>query len=116
MMKFKVSKENALQVIQCLDNLNPDEISEASNVHLQPAESVKEALTKDLDEVIVNVADLNDALEARGDTPEAVQEKVKFDRMEELTSVTKINRDLDKIVIAQKLNSSKNATSSPILS
>ena len=116
MMNFKVSKQKALQVIQCLDSLKPEEISEASIVQLQPAENAKEILKRDFDEVVVNANELRDALEARGDTAEAVKEKLKFDRMEELTNVASINKDLDKIVIAQKLNSSKNVTSSPILS
>ena len=109
MMNFKVSKEIAVQVSQCLDNLNPDEVSE-------PAENAKKALDKDFDNLSVNAAELKKALVACGDTAEAVQEKVKFDRMEELKSVAKINKDLDKIVIAQKLNASKIAASSPILS
>ena len=109
MMNFKVSKEIAVQVSQCLDNLNPDEVSE-------PAENAKKALDKDFDELSVNAAELKKALVACGDTAEAVQEKVKLNRMEELKSVAKINKDLDKIVIAQKLNASKIAASSPILS
>ena len=116
MMNFKVSKQKALQVIQCLDSLKPEEISEASIVQLQPAENAKEILKRDFDEVVVNANELRDALEARGDTAEAVKEKLKFDRMEELTNVASINKDLDMIVIAQKLNYSKNVTSSPILS
>ena len=77
-MNFKVSKEIAVQVSQCLDNLNPDEVSE-------PAESAKKALNQNFDEISVNAAKLKKALEACGDTAEAVKEKVKFDRMEELT-------------------------------
>ena len=92
---------------QCLDNPNPDEVSE-------PAENAKKALNKDFDEISANAAELKKALVALGDTAEAVQEKVKFDRMEELKSVAMINKDLDKIVIAQKLNESKIAASSPI--
>ena len=88
MMNFKVSKEIAVQVSQCLDNLNPDEVSE-------PAENAKKALDKDFDNLSVNAAELKKALVACGDTAEAVQEKVKFDRMEELKSVAKINKDLD---------------------
>ena len=46
MINFKVSKQNAQQVIQCLNSLKPEEISEASIVQLQPAENAKEALKK----------------------------------------------------------------------
>ena len=90
-------------MIQCLDSLKPEEISEASIVQLQSAENAKENLKRDFDEVVVNANELRDALEARGDTAEAVKEKLKFDRMEELTNVAQINRNLEIIVMSQKL-------------
>ena len=59
---------------------------------------------------------MKDALQARGDDADTIKKKVKFDRLEEMEKVGNINIDLDKIVNVQKLNSSKNTTSSPILS
>ena len=113
---FKVSKKNAQQVAQCLNNLKSDEICEAAIVQVQPAESTKEELKKYFDEVIANANELKDALQTRGDDADSIKEKVKFDRLEEIEKIGNINIDLDKIVNVQKLNSSKNTTSSPILS
>ena len=33
-MNYRVSKQKALELIQCLGNLNPDDDSDASNIHL----------------------------------------------------------------------------------
>ena len=115
---FKVSKKNAQQVIQCLNDLKPDEAVEAAIVQVQPAESAKEALRKDFDDICATASELKDALKARGDDDTSINEKVKFNRLDEMENVGNINIDLDKIVNIQKLNSSRNMTSSssPILS
>ena len=64
-MNYRVSKQKALELIQCLNNLNPDDVSEASNIDLQPAEAAKESLKKDFDAMEANAAELRKALKAR---------------------------------------------------
>ena len=62
---FKVSKKNALQVVKCLENLKPEDICESSIVHVQPAESNKEALKKHFEDLVVNAKELITAYKAR---------------------------------------------------
>ena len=113
---FKFTMRNAQQVVQCLHGLRDDEISEAANVQVQPAEKIKDELRKHYDEVVSISNELKDALKARGDNEDTIKQKVKFDRLEEMEKVGNINVDLEKIVNVQKLNSSKNTTSPHILS
>ena len=113
---FKFAMRNAQQVVQCLNGLNPEEVCEAANVQMQPAEETKDKLRKHYDEVVVASNELKDALKARGDNEDTITQKIKFDRLEEMEKVENINVDLVKIVNVQKLNSSKNTTTSHILS
>ena len=108
--------KNAQQVVQCLNGLNSDEICEAVNVQVQPAEKSKDKLKKHYDEVVVTTNELKDALRVRGDDEDTIKQRVKFDRLEEMEKFGNINVDLEKIVTVQKLNSSKNMTSPHILS
>ena len=102
-MNYKVTKQKALELIQCLGNLNPDEISEESNIQSQLTEIVyEEILKKDFDAMDAKAAELRNALEARGDNDKAVKEIMKFERLEELTSVTQIRRFLRKILYPLK--------------
>ena len=64
---FKFSMRNAQQVVQCLNGLNPEEVCEAANVQMQPAEETKDKLRKHYDEVVVASNELKDALKSRGD-------------------------------------------------
>ena len=59
---FKVSKKKAQQVTQCMNNLKPEEICEAAIVQVQPAESAKETLEKDFDDLRASASELKDAL------------------------------------------------------
>ena len=89
-MNYKVAKQKALELFQYLDldNLNPDEVSE--DIESQLTEIVyKETLKKDFDAMDAMAAELRNALEARGDSDEAVKERMKFDRLEELSIVTR---------------------------
>ena len=106
---------NAQKVVQCLNGLSPDEICEAANVQMQPAEKTKDKLVKHYDEVVVASNELKDALKARGDEEDTIKHKVKFDRLEEMEKVENINVDLEKIVNVQKLNSSRSMTSPHVL-
>ena len=115
---FQISKENALQIVKCLDNLTPDDIFESSLVQIQPADSAKESLSKDFKEVATSANELRSAMEARGDEATVIGQKIKFDRTEELNKVGKINIDLNKILEAKKINFEKNKSgfSNPVLS
>ena len=85
-MNYKVSKQKALELIQCLGNLNPDEILEESNIQSQLTEiAYKEILKKDFDAMNAKAAELRNALEVRGDYDKAVKEKMKFEWLEERT-------------------------------
>ena len=55
---YQNTKENALQVIKCLENLEADEILENSTVQIQPAETMKETISKDFQTLATNAADL----------------------------------------------------------
>ena len=77
---FQISKENALQIVKCLDNLTPDDIFESSLVQIQPADSAKESLSKDFKEVATSANELRSAMEARGDEATVIGQKIKFDR------------------------------------
>ena len=85
-MNYKMSKQKALELIQCLGNLNPDEISEESNIQSQLTEiAYKETLKKDFYAMDAKAAELRKALEARGDNDEALKEKMKFEWLDERT-------------------------------
>ena len=105
---FKVSKDNALQIVKCLENLSPDDIFESSLVQLQPADSAKESLSKEFANLTTSASELKSAMEARGDEATVIGQKLKFNRTEELKKVGMINIDLDKILEAKKINSEKN--------
>ena len=113
---FKLTMKNAQQIVQSLNSLNPEEICESAIVQMQPAEKTKDDLKKRYDEVVVSTSELKDALKARGDNEDTINQRIKFDRLEEMEKVENINVELEKIVTVQKLNSSKNVTSPHILS
>ena len=73
---FQISKENALQIVKCLDNLTPDDIFESSLVQIQPADSAKESLSKDFKEVATSGNELRSAMEARGDEATVIGQKI----------------------------------------
>ena len=115
---FQISKESALQIVKCLENLEPDDIFESSLVQIQPADSAKESLSKDFRNLVSSASELKAAMEARGDEVTAIEQQLKFDRSEELRRVGKINIDLNTILEAKKINSEKNKStfSNPVLS
>ena len=110
------TKRKAQQIIQCLDGLTSEEIVEAASVQVQPAERAKEELKQRFEEIVAAANKLKDALIARGDSEDSIAGRLKFDRMEETVKVGDINVDLEKIVTVQKLNSTKNTTSSVLSS
>ena len=83
-MNYRVSKQKALELIQCLGNLNPDEISEESNIQSQLTEiAYKETVKKDFYAMDAKAAELRKALEARRDNDKALKEKMKFEWLDD---------------------------------
>ena len=110
---YQNTKENALQVIKCLENLEADEILENSTVQIQPAEAMKETISKDFQTLATNAADLRIAMEARGDDTNAIEKKLKFIHSDEHKKMGKINIDLQKIIEAKKIYTEKNKSIMP---
>ena len=75
MAAFKLTMRIAQKVVQCLNGLSPDEICEAANVQMQPAEKTKDKLMKQYDEVVVTTNELKDALKSRVDDEDTIKLK-----------------------------------------
>ena len=73
MAAFKLTMRNAQKVVQCLNGLSPDEICEAANVQMQPAEKTTDKLVKHNDEVVATTNELKDALKAHGDDEDTIK-------------------------------------------
>ena len=48
---FQSSRENALQIVECLQSLDPDDILDSLVVQIKPSESTKDSLRKDFEKL-----------------------------------------------------------------
>ena len=115
---FTTSKQEALLVTKCLDNLDPDELFDNSNVQIQPADTVKQALANSFHALLERAAEYRYALKMQGDSDKDIETKICFSRSNEQKEVGRINIDLSKILEAKKINleRSKLSATGPVLS
>ena len=115
---FITSKQEALMVTKCLENVDPDDLFESSAIQIQPAHIVKQALADSFRSLLERLAELKYALKMRGDTDSAIEAKINFNRSNEQKEIGKINIDLSKILEAKKINleRTKLSASGPALS